>query len=309
MLNIKAVFSKFKIIYVPVAIMLVCSLFMTGVLDYINAGYDPHILVSPAFWTNIICSDISVVCLYSAILLLRVDSYKSKNEEYLKYESDIRTFYKEKYVATLFKKFCFEDNLKTKRIVYKNKINKKYSKIKPTKEDLDIYYDGTEEQKKNNKYCRNMLYYERILSDDYIERVLPNINIDYPYITDGLIFTGNKSKEVGLDYITKNKVFKFLSDIAPNLLLSFSFIAFISGITADLQQGVTMVTVFKTIAKLFTFTLSIYFAYNYADRYINEVTLHDIVFRFGKLNEYRLWENKQIDILKKSKEKEVELNG
>ena len=308
MLNIKSMFSKLKIIYIPVAIMLLCSLFLTGVLDYVNAGYDPMVLLKPAFWTNIICSDISVLCLYAAILLLRVDSYKAKDSEYLSYETEIRTFYKEKYVATLFKKFCFEDNMKTKKVVYKNKINKKYSKIKPSKEDLDIYYDGTEEQKKNNKYCRDMVYYERILSDDYIDRILPNLNIDYPYITDGLIFTGNKSKDVGIDYITKNKVFKFLSDIAPNLLLSFSFIAFITGITADLQEGITMVTIFKTIAKLFTFTFSIYFAYNYADRYINEVTLHDITFRYGKLNEYKLWENKQVTLLK-SKEKEVETNG
>lgn len=306
--NLKAVASKFKFIYIPVAIMLLCSLFMTGVLDYISAGYDPKVLMTPAFWTNIICSDISVLCLYAAILLLRVDSYKAKDQEYIGYETEIRTFYKERYVATLFKKFCFEDNMKTKRIVYKNKINKKYSKIKPSKEDLDIYYDGTEEQKKNNKYCQNMLYYERILSDDYIDRILPNLHMDYPYITDGLIFTGNKAKDVGIDYITKNKVFKFLSDIAPNLLLSFAFVAFISGITADLQQGINMVTIFKTVAKLFTFTVSIYFAYNYADRYIREVTLHDIVFRYGKLGEYKLWENRQVALLK-SKEKEVESNG
>ena len=107
-----------------------------------------------------------------------------------------------------------------------------------------------------------------------------------------------------VDYITKNKVIKFISDIAPNLLLSFSFIAFISGITADLQQGITMVTIFKTVAKLFTFTVSIYFAYNYADRYINEVTLHDIIFRYGKLNEYKLWENRQVNLLK-TKEKMI----
>lgn len=306
MLNIKSMLSKFKMIYIPVAVMLLCSLFLTGVLDYINAGYDPKALLQPAFWTNIICSDISVLCLYSAILLLRVDNYKSKDLEYLQYDTEIKTFYRDKYVATLFKRFCFEDNMKTKRIVYKNKINKKYSKIKPSKEDLDIYYDGTEEQKKANKYCRDMLYYERILSDDYIDRVLPNMELDYPYITDSLIFTGTKSKDLGIDYVTKNKVFKFLSDIAPNLLLSFSFIAFVSGITADLQQGITMVTIFKTVAKLFTFTLSIYFAYNYSNRYISEVTLHDIVFRYGKLNEYKLWENRQIEILNSKKEEVVD---
>lgn len=298
-----------KLIYVPVAIMLLCSLFLAGALDYISAGYDPKALLEKSFWSNIICSDISVLCLYASILLIRVDSYKTKDLEYLSYETDIKTFYKEHYVAPLFKKFCFEDNMKTKKIVYKNNINKKYSRIKPTKEDLDIFYDGTPEEKAKNSYCRNMAYYDRILKDDYIDRVLPHLNIDYPYITDSLIFTGNNTKEVGVDKITKNKVAKFLLDLTPNLLLSFSFIAFISGISADLNEGITIVTIFKTVAKIFTMAVSMYFAYNYSNRYINEVTLHDIIFRHTKLNEYKIWESKQIDILAKSKDKEVEVNG
>jgi hypothetical protein len=52
--------------------------------------------------------------------------------------------------------------------------------------------------------------------------------------------------------------------------------------------------------------MQIYSAYTYADRYNIEVTLHDIRFRESKLNDYEVWENRQLNSIK---EKEVASNG
>lgn len=298
--------KNFKLMYLVIGALGFIGALMIGIAEFIDADFDPAFLKEASFWVNIITTNVGICCLIVSIVLIRVDNFKQKNLQYLESEQNINTFYKTKYVAPVFRKFCYEDNMKTKLIVYKHRINRKYSKLKAKPEDLEVFYNGTEEAKSKNRYCRKLKYYDHLLSDEYINRMIPKLGMNYPKISDSLIFTGYHNERQVVDFITTNKVKKIFLDLLPKFLLSFSAISFISGFSADLKDGVTTAVIFKLLMKLFTILMQVYSAYTYADRYNIEVTLHDIRFRESKLNEYAVWENRQINTIK---EKEVTSNG
>ena len=294
--------KNFKMMYLAIGALAVIGALMIGIAEFIDADFDTAFLRDASFWVNIVTTNVGICCLIVSIVLIRVDSFKQKNEQYLESEGNINTFYKTKYVAPVFRKFCYEDNCKTKLKVYQHRINKKYARLKASPKDLEIFYNGTEEEKSKNRYCRKVKYYDKLLSDEYIKKVLPKLAIKHPRISDSLIFTGYHNDKQVVDFITTNKVQKMFLDLLPKFLLSFSAISFLAGFSADLKEGITYATVFKLLCKLFTILMQIYSAYTYADRYNIEVTLHDIRFRESKLNDYNVWENRQLSIIK---EKEV----
>jgi hypothetical protein len=266
---------------------------MIGVTDYITAGFSFENFKKADFWINIVTTNVGIVSMIISILLFKTDKFKEQNEEYLFYHKEINDFRKEKYISPLMQRFYFEDNFKTKVIYYKEGINKEFSKIVPTEKDLEIFYNGTDEQKQENTYCTKMNYYEKILSQEYINRVVPKLNIKYPQIDDDIIFTGNIDSKQITDYVTKHKVKKVIIDYLPRFLFAFSLTILGSGLVPDLKS-ITSAVIIKTVMKLFTIISQLYFAISYADKYNKEVTLHDIMFRHKKINEYKLWENKQL---------------
>ena len=294
--------KNFKMMYLAIGALAVIGALMIGIAEFIDADFDTAFLRDASFWVNIVTTNVGICCLIVSIVLIRVDSFKQKNEQYLESERNINTFYKTKYVAPVFRKFCYEDNCKTKLKVYQHRINKKYARLKASPKDLEIFYNGTEEEKSKNRYCRKVKYYDKLLSDEYIKKVLPKLAIKHPRISDSLIFTGYHNDKQVVDFITTNKVQKMFLDLLPKFLLSFSAISFLAGFSADLKEGITYATVFKLLCKLFTILMQIYSAYTYADRYNIEVTLHDIRFRESKLNDYNVWENRQLSTIKKEKE-------
>lgn len=301
---------KFKIIYIPLFFIFLLGALAIGLADYISLGFSLEALKKADFWINIVCADIGIICMIISIILIKIDNFKDRDEIYLSYLNNILTFRRDKYIAPMFKKFCFEDNYKTKTLYYKYKIQKEFSKVKPTEQDIKIYYEGSEEEKLHNEYCQHVIYYDRLLDTDYINKMLPKLHIKYPAISDAVIFSGISIKDGQLvDYITKHKVLKIILDYLPRFLFSFGLIIILS----TLQPGwkdINAAIVFKTVFKVFIILSQVYFAYSYANRYNRDVTLHDIAFRDSKLNEYKVWEDKQIKNLQhKEIKKEVEVDG
>lgn len=280
---------KFRMIYVPITLMMLLGIIMIGITDFIALQFDPEVFKTAEFWTNIICTNGGILCLILSIVLMRNDKFKQEDKSYLECDNNINTFYRTKFIAPIFKKFIFDYNMNTKIAAYKLKVNKDFTKVKPTASDLEIYYGDNEEAKKENKYCKAVAYYDRILSNEYINKFVPKLYIKFNAISEGLVFTGVALNDTGLDFITKHKGLKIFKDLFPKFLLSFSMVMLLSSIFPDIQDGINGAVIFKTIGKLFTVVSQIYFAYNYSNKYNIEVTLHDIRFRETVLNEYNLW--------------------
>lgn len=289
--------TKFKLIYIPLGFLLLVGILMIGVTDYITAGYDPAILKTSEFWINILTTNLGTIAMIISILITKIDKFKENDKDYTYYELEINTFRKEKYVSPMMQRFYFEDNLKTKIIYYKDKVNKEFSKIVPTDEDLKIYYGNDSELKEQNNYCKKMYYYDKVLSPEYINRVVPKMHLNYPQINDNIIFSGIINNSQLTDYITRHKIRKIILDYLPRFLFAFSLTILGSGLVPDFKE-ITSAVIIRTAIKLFTICSQIFFSISYANKYNKEVTLHDIMFRHKKLNEYIVWEHQQINKVK-----------
>lgn len=286
---------KFKIIWVPIALMLLGGAVMIGLTDYITAGFSFKIFRSPEFWSNILCSNIGILCIIISILLIKIDKFQEENEEFLDLKKYMFTYYRnENYKSVVFKKFCAIANRTEKKIVYKTSIQKKYTKLSPTPDDLNIINNGTEEEKKSNKYCIKVEFYEHLMSDEYIENNIDKLKIKYNTLTEDLVFNGVPTTSENVNYITKHKAGKVIKDLLPKYMLSFALTVIMATLVPSFKDGIGIETIFKTATKLFTVCSQIYFAYNYADKYCQEVIMHDIIFRNSVIKDYDLWLAKQI---------------
>lgn len=283
--------SRFKasLNYVFVILLVLIGALVAGLTDYISAGFDLNVFKNIDFWVNIITTNIGTLCVILAILLHKIAKFKFTDVDYITINNKINTFYNEQYQATLFSGFCHQTNKRSKREAYKQRIHKKYSRLKPTIKDLNIYNGTNEEAKRKNRYCRKVNYYNQLLNEDFINANVEKIKIKYNGISDSLVFSGCIIDSDGKDYITKNKFVKVFKDLLPKYMLSFGITLIIATIVPDTKDGITLAIIFKTCSKLFTMATQVYFALNYADEYNQTVVLHDIKFRWSIITDYNMW--------------------
>lgn len=288
-------FKKIKLIHVPITIMLLMGALMIGLTDYITAGFTLEVFKDYTFWINIASTNIGIICVVVAILLMVIDNFKERDEIYLDTSKYITNYYRDSnYKSSIFRLFCGEENKKEKRRVFLNRLNDKFSKLKPSSKDLEISLKGTDVQKDKNKYCQKVKKIELMSSEEYISKYLEKTKIKYDTITEDLIFTGIPTNSYQHNYITKHKGLKVTKDLLPRYLLTFALTCFVSSLVPDLAEGITLVTVFKTATKLFSVCSQIYFAYTYANKYCQEVVMHDINFRNNTIRNYDLWLKQRI---------------
>lgn len=283
--------SRFKtsLGYIFVCALVLVGALVAGITDYITADFDPTVFKTSSFWVNIVTTNIGTLCIIVAILIHAITKFKLTDPEYLTACDNINKFYNTSYQATIFGSFCHGVNKKIKCDTYKDKIHKKYSKLKPSLKDLTIYNGNDEKAKSENKYCRKVKYYGMLLSEDYINANLEKIKIKYNGISDSLVFSGCVTDSSKKNYITKNKFGKVFKDLLPRYILSFGITLIVASVIPDTKDGITLATIFKTCSKLFTMSTQIYFAINYASDYCQTVVLHDIRFRWSVITDYNMW--------------------
>lgn len=296
--------QRFKLIYIPLILILLTGAMCIGLTDYITAGFDlEKLLNDPTFFVNIALTNIGILCVIIAILLYRSDKYKETDTEYNQYKNDISTFYKTKYYSPVFKLFIADINLENKRKAYIAKINKRASRIKPSQKDLDIVYthsDIPEEEERlnklreHNRYYKRIKYYDRLLSKAYIDQNIHKLNVKYNKLNDSMVFNEQNNSYENEEGLIKHKGWKVTKELLPRYLMSFIFVCFTTAVYIDWKDGLTAAVIFSTCSKLFTICSQIYFIWNYSDTYNVRYLLHDMQYRKSILSAYDMWEKRQV---------------
>lgn len=281
-----------------------------GLSDFISSDFTLDFLLSKAFWARILTTNMGVICMVLAILTQKEDTFRQTDPMFLEYNKKINDYHKsDDYSKPVFDLFASEYNLEAKKEQYKINLQYKFDKLKATPEDLEIYANGTEVQKKNNKYCKSMETFKYISSEDYINKNITHLNIDYPSISSSLIFNGFKQQKQGRDYITRNKPAKIVKDLSAKFLMSFAIILFLSAIEPDFKEGITYEMVYRLLTKLFPILMQIDFAIKYGNRYNQEVVLHDAQFRYDVITQFNVWKAGKLKQKKQEYESEVNTDG
>lgn len=286
----------FKWKYVPIFLMLLIGALMIGLTDYLTIEGSAENIGSQEWWTNIITTNVGIISLIAAILMMGIDQFKTNNIVYLDVTKDIYEFRKDpSYSKPIANLFYAEETLKLKKEAHKDFINKKINRLKPKLKDLEIFIKGTEEDQNKNKYCRRMKKYLLLSSDEYIEEHISRIRIKHATITDSLIFSGIPTTSEDSVGITKYKSLAVARDLAPRFLLGFAITFIAASVIPELKDGITSAMLFRTAIKLFTMASQIQFTRNYTETYNNKYTLAEAIYRWGFIDSYKIWFRNKVE--------------
>ena len=287
---------KFKSIYIPILLMNLLLLLILGILDYIDAEFSLEVFKSANYWTNLGVSYATVIIMTASTLMICIDNFCENNQEYLKIQKSIQDFTQAEYRPSLFQRFLKGYNRVRKKNAWRQRIILKLDRLERFRKEKDalIWEFGTEEEKRQNKYCQKRRKLELELSEDWIEKNIDIINLKYNVVSSNLVI-GGEGRNINYeddDYITTNKVWKVVKDKTPIMLLSFAIITLFSSIITEFNFDVTFFI--KTSSKLATVCCSVYTTIRYSKNYNKSVTLHDILFRWGVCCEYKAWLQAQV---------------
>ena len=248
------------------------------------------------FYVDTILTYMAIICIIIATVLKIVDQFKETNQEYKDSNTKIQTFAEKSYIPSLFTKYADHANEKRKLKQYLFNIKKKIYNLEKSasEEDLHTWVNGTSELKANNTFCKKRAFLEQQLTDNYIKKYLPTMFVEYDRITATVILGGYYSAhdaDSANEFVTKNQGRKMLLDNLPRLLYGFAFTAFTSSLILDIAFSTN--ALISILTKTLVLCYQTFLTIRYANNWNEEVTLKDIRFRKGIINEYETWLKQQ----------------
>ena len=282
-------------------ILYAISLALIGITSLIDkdSGINFENLRNFTWYVDQIITSFAIITTVTATVYMIVDNYKSNDVEYLKLENDIKEFADKEYVPTLFSRFLEFVNPKRKRLQHEHNVKRKlYLLDKKVKDkDLVIWNEGTDKQKKGNRYCRLRAKYELRLTDAWIERNLKFVNVPYDKLTSALVLGGYYSKadnDSPNEFITKYTETKIVRDKFPVLILGIALTSVASSIVVTLLFDDA--ALLSVVTKLFVLLFQVYNSIKYANEWNVKITLKDIRFRKAVTQEFKVWLKQQVAI-------------
>lgn len=257
---------------------------------------DPNIGFKPLSWAIIldnILTYLAIICIIVATLLTVIDKFKTSDDEYLSAEKTIKDFASSpEYVPSIFSRFTAYMNYNRKKKQHEYNIKRELTilEAKSTDKDFAIWNFGTEEERKENKYCCKRALLEYKLSEEWEKQNLNLLSIKYDKVTAAIILSGvYSSKEANSpnDYVTKHKSGKVAREKLPQLLISFATTLITSSLAISLVFNSSVIL--NLVTKSAVLCWHTFMTIRYANTWKVAVTLKDIRWRRGILTEYHKW--------------------
>lgn len=264
-----------------------------GVTSFITGDVGLDSFKDASYYIDNLLTYLAIICIIVATLLKIIDDFEKTNVEYLECQTTISDFARGKtFVPSILSKYCDILNSKRKEKQFIHNLKKEFWKLdkKATDEDFHIWNYGTEEEKSKNFYCKKRIIIEEKLSKEWLKKNLHLTRVDYDKITSGLILGGYFSEEENgqaNEFITKNKVKRVAKDKLSTLLLSFGISSFASCLVLNFQF--TASGMINVIVKCLILCWHTFMTIRYANDWTIQVTLKDIRFRKGLIQEYEKW--------------------
>jgi len=275
-------------------ILYIISLVLIGVTSLIDkdSGINFGNLQSFTWYVDQIITSFAIITTVMATVYMIVDNFKLNDKEYVKIEQDLKDFADKEYVPTMFARFLEYINPKRKRLQHEHNTKKALFALdrKVKDEDLFVWNNGTPEQKRKNKYCRQRLKFEERLTEEWINKNLISLHVPYDKITSSLVLGGYFSKDENNspnEFITKFTEGKIVKDKLPILVLGIAITSIASSIIVTLLFDDS--ALLSVLTKLFVLLFQIYNSIKYANDWTVRITLKDARFRKSVAQEFKIW--------------------
>lgn len=267
----------------------VLSFILIGGTLFVTADFDISILATPDFWWQVIGANIANLLLLNSTAKLDIDKANDKDAEVLERKETIKETVRSS-VENDFDDFLSEENKNRKIVAWKDLINNKISKLdkRVRSKDIEIFSNGTEEQKKKNRYCRKRKALQEKLTDDFIDKNIVYLRVKYIKLKRYEITNGCKQEHNNYE-LTTNISKRILKDTYSKYLFSLGITVFASTFSNLILKDFTVATLIVFAVKLISLFMSIFNGKDYAKEFVSTTLIGDLQFRRDVLLKYLTW--------------------
>ena len=269
----------------PYVLLYLLSFAVVGLFNFVSASIRTDILTSAEFWNKTISQSLANLIVFSTMIGL----YNRKNQEedkaFLELD-DMVTQAVRQDIQSDFGQWVFDKNKIEKKRAYIEKIKGIIAKeeIKAKATDLNVWYNGTDKDKKRNGYCRRRNRLLSYIDEKRLDKYIVSMKVDYDEINRSFIESGEK-KDVKKQNQKLAGLSKIVKDNAPNFSLGMGFVIFINSFiyTVNVSDVAFWFQVFfSLVILLYMFIMG----RTYADSYMKKVLIVDLQTRFNIIRDY-----------------------
>jgi len=269
----------------PYVLLYLLSFAVVGLFNFVSAQIRTDILTSSEFWNKTISQSLANLIVFSTTIGLFNRKNQEEDKTFLELD-DMVTKAVRQDIQSDFGQWVFDKNKIEKKRAYIEKIKGIISKeeIKAKAVDLNIWYNGTDKDKKRNKYCRRRNRLLRLIEEERLDKYIVSMKVDYDEINRSFIESGEK-KDIKKQNQKLAGLGKIVKDNAPNFSLGMGFVIFINSFiyTVNVSDVAFWFQVFfSLVILLYMFIMG----RTYADSYMKKVLIVDLQTRFNIIRDY-----------------------
>ena len=269
----------------PYVVLYLLSFAVVGLFNFVSASIRTDILTSAEFWNKTISQSLANLIVFSTTIGLFNRKNIEEDKTYLELD-DMVTKAVRQDIQSDFGQWVFDKNKIEKKRAYIEKIKGIISKeeIKAKAVDLNVWYNGTDKDKKRNKYCKRRNRLHRLIDEKRLDKYIVSMKVDYDEINRSFIESGEK-KDIKKQNQKLAGLGKIVKDNAPNFSLGMGFVIFINSFiyTVNVSDVAFWFQVFfSLVILLYMFIMG----RTYADSYMKKVLIVDLQTRFNIIRDY-----------------------
>ena len=269
----------------PYVLLYLLSFAVVGLFNFVSASIRTDIITSSEFWNKTISQSLANLIVFSTTIGLFNRKNQEEDKTYLELD-DMVTKAVRQDIQSDFGQWVFDKNKIEKKRAYIEKIKGIIAKeeIKAKAKDLNIWYNGTDKDKKRNKYCRRRNRLLRLIDEKRLDKYIVSMKVDYDEINRSFIESGEK-KDIKKQNQKLAGLGKIVKDNAPNFSLGMGFVIFINSFiyTVNVSDVAFWFQVFfSLVILLYMFIMG----RTYADSYMKKVLIVDLQTRFNIIRDY-----------------------
>lgn len=269
----------------PYAILYVAAVAIVGLFNILTIQYQDEILASAEFWNRVVSQNLANLLVLIATVSMYITKFAESDQEYngLKDTVDVAV---RSDLDSEFGTWVFNRNKAEKINAYKvriqNKINKEELKAQP--KDIEVWYFGSDGDKKKNRYCRRRINLEASLNNERLDKMILALKVDYDEIDRSFVETGEVIK--GEKKLTRQDTLgRKIKDNYAQFLFAVGGAAFFNAFiySADLLDAAFW---FKLATSLFLIISMFLNGREYARNYVKKVMVVDLNTRYNIIKDY-----------------------
>ncbi len=269
----------------PYVLLYLLSFAVVGLFNFVSASIRTDIITSSEFWNKTISQSLANLIVFSTTIGLFNRKNQEEDKTYLELD-DMVTKAVRQDIQSDFGQWVFDKNKIEKKRAYIEKIKGIISKeeIKAKAHDLNIWYNGTDKDKKRNGYCKRRNRLLRLIDEKRLDKYIVSMKVDYDEINRSFIESGEK-KDIKKQNQKLAGLGKIVKDNAPNFSLGMGFVIFINSFiyTVNVSDVAFWFQVFfSLVILLYMFIMG----RTYADSYMKKVLIVDLQTRFNIIRDY-----------------------